>query len=317
MLVLIQFSFSRAECLSKANNYSLSYYFHIPLGRQMNEWLFEWYKRWVKHKEPRLLIWTRVSDFISYDKSSNAKHASFVIRFVIYVLKHCNTMSMKMSLWNVSIILNGCVPWSTTDRREIRNFFYPSVFKLTGHQRLTVKKRNRNVGQFLAADVTNPGQDGSQQMFALCERDSSPNELPDRRKRLNDWPESESGSSPLLSSAEIGIRKSVLGQQLGWQDMWTLWPRLWVKKRKESWTSGTYAFKPKLYIKPRLPVKEKILSEGTRQQTKYCNYLLSLSLSLSQFEEGRKKRIRTKDICIWILSVDNIADTLNMYARMY
>ena len=60
--------------------------------------------------------------------------------------------------------------WSTTERREIRNFPYPSVFELTGHQRLTVKKRNRNVGQILAAEVTNPGQNESQQMFAFCDR---------------------------------------------------------------------------------------------------------------------------------------------------
>ena len=62
------------------------------------------------------------------------------------------------------------VTWSTTERREIRNFPYPSVFELTGRQRLTVKKRNRNVGQFLVAEVTNPGQNESQQMFALCDR---------------------------------------------------------------------------------------------------------------------------------------------------
>ena len=83
------------------------------------------------------------------------------------------------------------VTWSTTERREIRNSPYPSVFELTGRQRLTVKRGIRNVGQFLAAEVTNPGQNESQQMFALCDRMdkeggigtySSPNELPDRVK---------------------------------------------------------------------------------------------------------------------------------------
>ena len=76
------------------------------------------------------------------------------------------------------------------------------MFELAGCQRLTAKKRNSNVGQFLTAEETNPGQNGSQQMFALCDRMdkewgiwtySSPNELPDRgrrRKRLNDWLES-------------------------------------------------------------------------------------------------------------------------------
>ena len=66
------------------------------------------------------------------------------------------------------------------------------MFELTGRQRLTVKRGIRNVGQFLAAEVTNPGQNESQQMFALCDRmdkegdildrDSSPNESPDRVK---------------------------------------------------------------------------------------------------------------------------------------
>ena len=89
------------------------------------------------------------------------------------------------------LMLMHIVTWSTTERREIRNFPYPSVFELTGCQRLTVKKRNRNVSQFLAAEVTNPGQNESQQMFALCDQMdkegsiwtySSPNELPDRVK---------------------------------------------------------------------------------------------------------------------------------------
>ena len=57
------------------------------------------------------------------------------------------------------------VKWSTTERREIRNFPYPSMFELTGHQRLTVKRGIRNVGQFLAAEVTNPGQNESQEML--------------------------------------------------------------------------------------------------------------------------------------------------------
>ena len=47
------------------------------------------------------------------------------------------------------------VTWSATERREIRNFPYPSVFELTGRQRLTVKRGIRTVGHFLAAEVTN------------------------------------------------------------------------------------------------------------------------------------------------------------------
>ena len=66
------------------------------------------------------------------------------------------------------------------------------MFELTGRQRLTVKRGIRNVGQFLVAEVTNPGQNESQRMFALCDwmdkegdildRDSSPNESLDRVK---------------------------------------------------------------------------------------------------------------------------------------
>ena len=91
-----------------------------------------------------------------------------------------------------STLAQSGVTWSTTKRREMRNFPYPSVFELTGRQRLIVKRGIRNVGRFLAAEVTNPGQNESQQMFALCDqmdkegdildRDSSPNESPDRVK---------------------------------------------------------------------------------------------------------------------------------------
>ena len=65
------------------------------------------------------------------------------------------------------------------------------MFELPGHQRLTVKRGIRNVGQFLEAEVTNPGQNESQQMFALSDRIdkeggigtySSPNKSPDRVK---------------------------------------------------------------------------------------------------------------------------------------
>ena len=57
------------------------------------------------------------------------------------------------------------VTWSTTERRKIRNLPYPSVFELTGRQRLTIKRGIRNVGQFLVAEVTNPCQNESQEML--------------------------------------------------------------------------------------------------------------------------------------------------------
>ena len=43
------------------------------------------------------------------------------------------------------------VTWSTTEKREIRNFPYPSVFELASCQRLTVKRGIRNVGQLRPA----------------------------------------------------------------------------------------------------------------------------------------------------------------------
>ena len=39
------------------------------------------------------------------------------------------------------------------------------MFELTGCQILTVKRGIRNVGQFLAAEVTNPGQNENQEML--------------------------------------------------------------------------------------------------------------------------------------------------------
>ena len=99
------------------------------------------------------------------------------------------------------IIFITCVTWSTTERREIWNFPYSSEFELTGRQRLTVKKRNRNVGQFLATEVTNPGQNESQQMFAFCDR-----MVKERGRMIGQYSKAEEAS---FSSAEIGIRKSV------------------------------------------------------------------------------------------------------------
>ena len=122
------------------------------------------------------------------------------------------------SLIFLSDFQNQVVTWSTTERGEIRNFPYRSVFELTGRQRLTVKKRNRNVCQFLAAEVTNPDQNESQQMFAFCDRMdkeggigiySSPNELPDRVKEeergrmIGQYSKAEVAP---FSSTEIGIK---------------------------------------------------------------------------------------------------------------
>ena len=112
--------------------------------------------------------------------------------------------------WKIAWIFQiDIVTWSTTKRREIWDFPYPSVFELTGHQRLTVKGRIRTVGQFLAAKVTNPGQNESQQMFAFCDRMdkevgigtySSPNESLDRVKEGMIGQNPKNGSSTLFVS---------------------------------------------------------------------------------------------------------------------
>ena len=77
------------------------------------------------------------------------------------------------------------VTWSTTERREIRNFPYSPVFELTGRQRLTFKRGIRNVGQFLAAEVTNPYQNEIQQMFALFDRMDKETDILDRDSSPN------------------------------------------------------------------------------------------------------------------------------------
>ena len=122
-----------------------------------------------------------------------------------------------------------------------KKFPLPSVFELTGRQRLTVKRGIRNVGQFLAAEVTNPGQNESQQMFAFCERmdkevdildrDSSPNESPDgvkegeRGRMIGRNP--KNGSSTFFVSGNrkkefsfrtaVGVTCWLCGQSSGWR----------------------------------------------------------------------------------------------------
>ena len=93
-------------------------------------------------------------------------------------------------------ISDTSVTWSTTERREIRNFYYPSVFELTGRQRLTVKREIRNVGQL------QPAVEGRKECRSISRGRSNKSRSewkptvvctlwPERRrKRLNDWLES-------------------------------------------------------------------------------------------------------------------------------
>ena len=112
------------------------------------------------------------------------------------------------------------VTWSTTERRGIRSFPYPSVFELAGHQRLTVKRGIRNVGQFLAAEVTNPGQNESQHSVnGWIKKGIYWIEIIVRMNRLTGWRKKKEGEwlartlktevAP-FSSAEIGIKNLVL-----------------------------------------------------------------------------------------------------------
>ena len=89
------------------------------------------------------------------------------------------------------------VTWSATERSEIRNFPYPSVFELTG------LKRKMNEGQLLMTKVTNPVR-----MYVKLSSLHNTNRVDregdidvrivvrmnrlkgwGRRKRPNDWPE--------------------------------------------------------------------------------------------------------------------------------
>ena len=56
-----------------------------------------------------------------------------------------------------------------------------------------------------------------------------------------------------------------------------------------------------------------MLSEGTRQKAKNCNCIFSLPLNLKKEERKEKKK---KDICIYVLSADNIANTLNTCSKI-
>ena len=60
------------------------------------------------------------------------------------------------------------------------------MFELTDCQRLTVKRGIRNVGQFLEAEVTNLGQNESQQMFAVCDRMNEEGDILDRDSCSNE-----------------------------------------------------------------------------------------------------------------------------------
>ena len=139
------------------------------------------------------------------------------------------------------------VTWSTTERREIRNFPYPSVFELTGRQRLTVKRGIRNVGQFLAAEVTNPGQNEKPRDVAFCDRMdkeegigtySSPNKSPDRVKEeerdqvIVQNPRAEVAP---FSSAEIGIKNLVFRTEVAMRGRGS---DAKLRAKKQSWVSG-------------------------------------------------------------------------------
>ena len=91
-------------------------------------------------------------------------YVRFYIKVNIFTVKSWWTYQMLVRFLGYIYLRNKLseFDWSTTERREIRNFPYPSMFELTGCRRLTVKRGIRNVGQFLAAEVSNPGQNESQ-----------------------------------------------------------------------------------------------------------------------------------------------------------
>ena len=136
---------------------------------------------------------------------------------------------------------------------EERNKESPPVFELTARQRLTVKNRNKNVGQFLAAEVKkNPGQNESQQIFALCDR-----MVKERGQMIDQNPKVE--VAPFFVSENRNKEYQFWGQQLGWQDVWTLWSKLLVKKWRRALGQDDRRIQAELYKIPLARKRENTL----------------------------------------------------------
>ena len=113
------------------------------------------------------------------------------------------------------------VMWSTTERKEIRNFPYPFRVWIDRPQRLTVKRKLECRSSYLYS-VTSPRwiEKGDIEVHIVVQM----NRLTGwRKKKEAEWlartlkPE----VAPFLSE-EIGIKNSVLEWRSSWEDVWSV-----------------------------------------------------------------------------------------------
>ena len=123
----------------------------------------------------------------------------------------------KACVWH-GVISIHLVTWSLTERREIRNFPYSSVFELTGLNDWPLKGGIRNVGQLLGLPVEGSKECKSSYLYSVTspgwieKEDRGPNELPERvrKEKEAEWLARTLKTEVAFSSAEIGIKNSVL-----------------------------------------------------------------------------------------------------------
>ena len=79
-----------------------------------------------------------------YISASMLFNIYFAIVFLVAFYENWWYLHQISDIWQCFQCLLTTVTWSTTERREIRNFPYSSVFELAGRQRLSVKRGIRN-----------------------------------------------------------------------------------------------------------------------------------------------------------------------------
>ena len=120
-------------------------------------------------------------------------------------------------LFLLNIIKSGNladVTWSTTERRETRNFPYPSVFELTGPKGWPLKEEIRILVKLsVLHNLTRVDREGDIEIRIVVWM----NRLTGwgRRKRPNDWPEPE--VAPFSSDEIEKERIQFLGRRLRWK----------------------------------------------------------------------------------------------------
>ena len=120
------------------------------------------------------------------------------------------------------------VTWSPTERGEIKNVPYPSVFRLAGHQRLTVKEKQR-----MWVNFGRPLKEGKKMWVRLSvlhdlTRVAWQGKEDDGSQMIGWDPKMEVAPSSRQRKKEI--RKLVLDQTSSWPDGVKRMPRLWDKK---------------------------------------------------------------------------------------